>query len=127
MNTQSIVVRIEQSLLAWKTHVPQNKYLGLTWEEAVVVLASPKAIRGEIAAADSAYTGLLATRTDLDSSATSLLKRLTYAVLAEQGGENSPMYRAMGYVTEEERASGLTRKSDGVSTDSTPPDVSQAA
>ncbi len=110
MNTQSIVVKIDQSLLAWKTHAPEKKYLGLTWAEAGAVLTPPKAVRDEIAAADTAYTGLLAKRFETDSFAGSFLKRLTHAVLSEPDGENSPMYRAMGYVTEEERASGLVRR-----------------
>lgn len=120
MNTQSIPLRIDQSLLAWETHAPDKKYLGCTVAEAQMVLAPVKAVREQLATADTTYTGLMATRTVVDRDAEAFLGRLVCAVRSEVDGSNSPLYRAMGYVTLEDRRSGLTRNGEAPATPTAP-------
>ena len=112
MNTQSIALKIDQFLLAWQTHAADKKFLGCTVAEAAVILAPVKAVREQLAVADSTYTGLIASRTEVDNEALAFMDRLVNAVRAEVGGPNSPIYRAMGFVTLEERRTGLTRNGE---------------
>ena len=55
----------------------------------------------------------IARREAADSKTREYIKMVVHAVLADPDhGPNSALYRAMGYITDDERASGLTRKSD---------------
>ena len=55
----------------------------------------------------------IARREAADSKTREYIKMVVHAVLADPDhGPNSALYHAMGYITDDERASGLTRKSD---------------
>lgn len=121
MNTQNIVTKIDQMLLAWSLHAPDKKFLGVTVDEARAILAPAKWVREQIAQSDNNYSGLMAKRTLLDDDASAFLDRLVNAVRAEVDGINSPLYSGMGYVTKSARRSGLSRKGTVPGDDSTTP------
>ena len=73
-----------------------------------------------MATADLRYTALIARRDTLDIEANDILQRIINAVKAELDGENSPLYRALGYKTKNER--GVTGPKN-----TTTPSVSAAA
>jgi hypothetical protein len=55
----------------------------------------------------------IARREAADRKTREYIKMVVHAVLANPDhGPNSALYRAMGYITDDERASGLTRKDD---------------
>ena len=55
----------------------------------------------------------IARREAADSKTREYIKMVVHSVLANPDhGPNSALYRAMGYITDNERASGLTRKGD---------------
>jgi hypothetical protein len=68
-------------------------------------------VRQELANADISYSALIARRDTVDAEANDLMLRIVNAVKAEPNGENSEVYRGMGYKTKNERANPGPRTS----------------
>ena len=102
--------RLERVITAWGEFAPGISYCNHTLAQAVSAFQPVFDVREELSEADVRYTALIARRETADARANDLLLRIVSDVKAEPNGENSEVYRGMGYKSKSERSSGLTRK-----------------
>ena len=102
--------RLERVITAWGEFAPGISYCNHTLAQAVSAFQPVFDVREELSEADVRYTALIARRETADARANDLLLRIVSDVKAEPNGENSEVYRGMGYKTKSERRSGLTRR-----------------
>jgi hypothetical protein len=98
------IQKIQKLKTAWGEFAQDNSYCNMTLAAATSAFQPVFDVRAEMATADLRYTALIAQRNTVDNAANDLMLRIVNAVKAEPDGENSPLYRAMGYVTKNERA-----------------------
>jgi hypothetical protein len=115
--------KISRTLTAWGEFAPGITYCNHTLAQAASAFQPVFDVREELAETEVRYTALIARRETADTQANDLLLRIVSDVKAEPNGENSEVYRGMGYKTKSERSSGLTRKG---TTDATVPALSSA-
>lgn len=115
--------KISRTLTAWGEFAPGITYCNHTLAQAASAFQPVFDVREELAETEVRYTALIARRETNDAQANDLLLRIVSDVKAEPNGENSEVYRGMGYKTKSERSSGLTRKG---TTDATVPALSSA-
>ena len=115
--------RLDKTITAWGEFAPGITYCNHTLAQAASAFQPVFDVREELAETEVRYTALIARRETADTQANDLLLRIVSDVKAEPNGENSEVYRGMGYKTKSERSSGLTRKG---TTDATVPALSSA-
>jgi hypothetical protein len=96
--------KINQITTSWAQFAPEKTYCNLTLAEATSAFQPVFDVRQELMNADIRYTALIARRDTVDAEANDLMLRIVNAVKAEPNGENSEVYRGMGYKTKNERA-----------------------
>lgn len=107
----TIVDRIQTFLAAWRELVPNATFAGMTLAEFEVAVSAPLILRAEIMAFEKQLEGKKAARSDADLAANEVLDLVVNSVRGTPGfGQDSALYRALGYVRKSERKSGLTRK-----------------
>jgi hypothetical protein len=107
----TIVDRIQTFLTAWRELVPSATFAGMTLAEFEVAVSAPLILRAEIMALEKQLEGKKAARSDADLAANEVLDLVVNSVRGTPGfGQDSALYRALGYVRKSERKSGLTRK-----------------
>ncbi|MSU28315.1 MAG: hypothetical protein EXS27_10435 [Pedosphaera sp.] len=111
-------------MTAWGEFAPGITYCNHTLAQAASAFQPVFDVRQELAETEVRYTALIARRETNDAQANDLLLRIVNDVKAEPNGENSEVYRGMGYKTKSERSTGLTRKG---TTDATVPALSSAS
>ena len=116
--------KLERVMTAWGEFAPGITYCNHTLAQAASAFQPVFDVREELAETEVRYTALIARRETADTQANDLLLRIVSDVKAEPNGENSEVYRGMGYKTKSERSSGLTRKG---TTDATVPALSSAS
>lgn len=97
--------KINKLKTAWGEFAQDNTYCNLTLAAATSAFQPVFDVRAEMATADLRYTALIAQRDTVDNEANDLMLRIVNAIKAEPDGENSPLYRALGYKTRNERGS----------------------
>ena len=103
--------RREKILLAWQTCAEGDSFAGMSLEEFAAATEESVQMRRELEAAQARVVGLLQARELADAKTRELLFRVVNAVRGDpKHGENSAMYRTMGYLPPSERARGLQRK-----------------
>lgn len=108
---RDIALRLEEIAEAWRKTAPETRLAGMSYEEFQAAASPTRSIREEIQMARVEIKGKISTRQTIDSQGRELATRVVAAVVAEASqGHNGPLYRAMSYVTKEERRSGLVRK-----------------
>lgn len=96
---------------AWREIVPEGNFAGMTLAEFETKVAPLAASTLKLKALDVQYAAELKTRDEADAAARETLRIIAHAVRGDPAhGEDSPLYRAMGFVPLSERQSGLTRK-----------------
>lgn len=109
--SNNITKRINEITEAWTKHATEAKFAGLTLMEFQAAINPPLAIRANMNEARRDIKGKIAQKKTADIAARDLLRRVVDCVIADPNyGPNSALYRAMDYVTRDERKSGLTRK-----------------
>jgi activator of HSP90 ATPase len=103
--------RINQITTSWAQFAPEKTYCNLTLAAATSAFQPVFDVRQELMEADIRYTALMARRDTVDAEANDLMLRIVNAVKAEPNGENSEVYRGMGYKTKNERANPGPRTS----------------
>jgi hypothetical protein len=104
------VNRAGQVSTAWELHAPAASFAGMTLEEFREKIGQSQTAREKVAQAESSLRGAIAGRANAD-----LITRDAVALVVSsikgtpEFGPNSELYRACGYVTFGERASGLHR------------------
>jgi hypothetical protein len=107
----NIQQRINEIIEAWTKHAPEAKFAGMTLADFQIAINPALAIRQGMSEARRELKGRVAQKTTIDEAARDLLRRVVAGVIADANyGVNSPLYRAMDYVTLNERKTGLIRR-----------------
>lgn len=102
---------ISTILQAWEELAPDAIFSEMTREQFLAASQPTVATRSRISTLDLERKASLATRRASDQKTRELVQRVVNSVKSSPGhGENSALYRALGYKTKSERNSGLTRK-----------------
>jgi hypothetical protein len=98
--------------LVWKEQAPEAVFAGKTLAELEAAYAELKQCDEELKIRDQARSAAVKTRDDKLKALATLLRVVVKGVQGHpEYGEDSPLFRAMGYVPFSERKSGLTRRS----------------
>jgi hypothetical protein len=96
---------------AWSELVPEASFAGMTLADFETALAPFDAAAKDL---NDLTVQAAAAKTVLnqeESALRGMLNKVAHSVRADLNhGDDSPLYRAMGYIPRSERASGLTRK-----------------
>lgn len=103
--------KLNQITTSWAQIAPEKTFCNLTLAAATSAFQPVFDVRQEMMEADLRYTALIARRDTVDAEANDLMLRIVNAVKAEPNGENSELYRGMGYKTKNERANPGPRTS----------------
>ena len=114
LNTKSMVERIRLFKAAWNEQAPTESFAGMTYAQFEAACADALALREEILQLDIQREGKRTEREQADLTARNLCDLVVNSVRGTPGhGKDSALYRALGYVRQSERKSGLTRRSGG--------------
>ncbi len=110
-NPTRIVRKVEEVSTAWERIAPTAEFGGMTLAEFRDAVADSFASRTRSAELEAELSANIARRAVADENTNTKLKLVVNSVKGHPSyGENSDLYRAMGYVTAADRATGLTRK-----------------
>ena len=120
----NVSARRNQFIAAWRENAPEATFDGSTLAQFEAETLEPFNVSLLMEAAKAQMSGLMM---DRDQAHAALNRKWVMVAKAVRGhfayGEDSKMYRAMGYVPLSERQSGLTRKMKNA----TPPTPSTAS
>jgi hypothetical protein len=110
-NPTRIARRAAQVSTAWEQIAPEAEFAGMTLAAFKTAIGESFVIRERLAQLEADQSANLARRTVADAATNNRVKLVVNSVKGSPSyGENSDLYRAMGYVTAADKASGLTRK-----------------
>jgi hypothetical protein len=111
-NPTRIVRKVEEVATAWERIAPDAEFGGMTLTAFRAAVTESFATRTRSAELEAELSANIARRAAADENTNTKLKLVVNSVKGHPTyGENSDLYRAMGYVTVDDRATGLTRKS----------------
>lgn len=120
MAKPNVPASIDRLLSAWEQIAPDALFWGMSWEQFATASQPTASVRSRIRTLDQERKASLATRKTSDASSHELYQHVINAIKGSPAhGEDSALYRALGYKTKSERRSGLTRKKQAKS--ETPP------
>jgi hypothetical protein len=95
----------------WELIAPAAEFGGMSLADFLAAVAESFNLRTRSAELEAELSANIARRAAADDTTNSKLKPVVNSVKGHPTyGENSDLYRAMGYVTTNDRATGLTRK-----------------
>lgn len=110
-----MVERVRLFKAAWNEQAPQETFAGMTYAQFVTACEDCFTLREEILVLDIQREGKRTAREVADLAARELCDLVVNSVRGTPGhGKDSALYRALGYVRQSERKSGLTRKTGGM-------------
>jgi hypothetical protein len=110
-NPGRTIRRITSVASAWENLASGETFAGMTLCEFKQAIEPSFAARERIAALETAMIAAVQSRTQADAQSHALTSSVIFSVLASPDARISEgLYRAMGFIPETERASGLTRK-----------------
>lgn len=96
---------------AWREIAPEGSFAGMTLAEFESNTAALAESQTALQALEAQTSAAIRARDEAESTVRRVIRQVGHAVRGDPAhGEDSPLYRAMGYVPESERQSGLTRK-----------------
>jgi hypothetical protein len=99
---------------AWREIAPAASFAGMTLAEFEIQTTPLTQSVQRLQALDVKYSAEVKARDEADAAARETLRLIANAVRGDPAfGEDSRLYRAMGFVPLSERQSGLTRKTAG--------------
>ena len=102
--------KLSTVLSGWEKFAPESRFGELSLEQFKEAVASSVHSREQMADCRLRLKGLIALRGSADVVNLAVVQRVVAGVLAHpEYGRNSGMYRALGYIPHNERASGLKR------------------
>jgi hypothetical protein len=111
-NPTRVARKAAQVSTAWEQIAPDAEFAGMTLAAFRTAIGETFATRERAAQLEADQSANLARRTIADAATNEKVKLVVNSVKGSPSyGENSDLYRAMGYVTAADKASGLTRKS----------------
>jgi len=103
-------MRREQFVSSWRQHAPDETFANRSLAQFEAETAAATEVRERIKAAQTQLAGLIGERKNADLAMNDLMILIAHAVRGNpEYGENSPLYRALGFVPKNERKSGLKR------------------
>ena len=103
--------KAEDIHLVWKEQAPDAVFAGKPLAELETTLAAVQQANEDLKIRDQARSAAVKTRDEKLKSLAVMLRVIVKGVQAHPDhGEDSPLYRAMGFVPFSERNSGLTRR-----------------
>jgi hypothetical protein len=104
--------KAEDIRLVWKEQAPEAVFAGKPLAELEAALAALQESTEDLKIRDQARSAAVKMRDDKLKALATLLRTVVKGVQGHpEYGEDSPLYRAMGFVPLSERSSGLTRRS----------------
>ncbi|MEO7931651.1 MAG: hypothetical protein ABIT76_00685 [Chthoniobacterales bacterium] len=111
MAKSKLPVSIDKLLSAWEQLAPDAIFSEMTREQFLAASLPSNTVRTRISDIDRERKASLATRKTSDATSSVLYQRVVNSIKGSPAhGEDSALYRAIGYKTKSERSSGLTRK-----------------
>jgi hypothetical protein len=124
-NTTRITKQLTTLIEVWTELRPTKSFAGMTLAEFKAAVAPSLDARARLDAANKQAEEAIVDRDNADQTAAVLLDRMIAAFVAEEeDGYNGVLYAKLGYVRKNDRASGLTRRSN---VDATAPATLKAA
>jgi hypothetical protein len=124
-NTTRITKQLPTLIEVWTELRPTKSFAGMTLAEFKAAVAPSLDARARLDAANKAAGEAIVDRDNADQSVAVLVDRMIAAFVAEEeDGYNGVLYAKLGYVRKNDRASGLTRRSN---VDATAPAALKAA
>lgn len=103
--------KAEDIRLVWKEQAPEAVFAGKPLAELEAAITALQQSNEDLKIRDQARSAAVKTRDEKLKSLAALLRTVVKGVQGHpEYGEDSPLYRAMGFVTFSERSSGLRRK-----------------
>ena len=110
-NAKRVAGKLQTVVNAWGTLRPSKSFAGMTLEQFKAQVQPSLAARDQLVTLRSQTTDNRTQRQASDSASLDLAQLVVNAVKGDPAeGENGSLYAAMGYVTKNNRRSGLTRK-----------------
>ena len=110
-NPTRIVRKVEEVSTAWERIAPKAEFGGMNLADFQAAVGD-FATRSRAAELEAELSANIVRRAAADTATNEKVKLVVNSVKGHPTyGENSDLYRAMGYVTVDDRATGLTRKS----------------
>jgi hypothetical protein len=114
---KTVLERINKVIAAWEALRPQSTFAGMTLAEFRDAVRPSLESRSRLTEAKNIVSASVALRDDADGNTVEFIKRVIAGVKADgTAGEDSEIYKTMGYVRSSDRQSGLTRVNRAVST-----------
>jgi hypothetical protein len=111
-NQTRVIRRVDQVIAAWEQIAPQAEFAGMTLAAFRTAVKPSTDARQRLTELETTLRGTLADRAAADALTRDRLVLVVNSVRGHPAhGENSALYRAMGYVPADEKRSGLTRRS----------------
>ena len=112
--------KAEDIRLVWKEQAPDAVFAGKPLAELEVSLSELQQSNEDLKIKDQARSAAVKTRDDKLATLTVMIRTVVKGVQGHPDhGEDSPLYRAMGFVPFSERSSGLSRRSKAGTADPT--------
>lgn len=106
--------KAEDIRLAWKEQAPEAVFAGKTLANLEASITELQQCDEDLKIKDQARSAALKTRDEKRNALKTLTRKIVKGVQGHQEhGEDSPLYRAMGFVPFSERKSGLIRRNAG--------------
>lgn len=103
-STAAISRKRAQFLSSWAEYAQGKSFAGMTMAEFEVKSKEPLDVRKDLADARTKVSGLILKRDKADDTHNEDLVLIAHAIRADKGfGEDSPLYRSLGFVPKSER------------------------
>jgi hypothetical protein len=110
-NPTRVARKASEVSTAWEQIAPDAEFAGMTLTAFKTAIGESFTLRERASQLEAELSANLARRAIADAVTNDKVKLVVNSVKGSPAyGENSDLYRAMGYVTAADKASGLTRK-----------------
>ena len=111
ISNKTVAAYRDQFISAWTRYAPEATFAGYTLAQFTAASEDAISTRALIVDAKAFTDGLINDRNRADSVMNDMMVMIAKSVRGDVTyGEDSNLYRAMGFVTSSDRKSGLTRK-----------------
>lgn len=111
-NPTRVARKASEVSTAWEQIAPSAEFAGMTLDAFKTAIAESFTTRERLAQLEAETSANLARRAIADNDTNTKVKLVVNSVKGHPSyGENSDLYRSMGYKTGSDKLSGLTRKS----------------
>jgi len=108
---QQVNDKISRTVAAWEEHAGDSSFAGMTLAQFKTKVKASLDVRTKIASLRLQLEAAIKTRQEDDDASWEACAKVVNAVRGDvEFGEDSALYKALGYVPKSERKSGLARK-----------------